>query len=81
MGTGWVGGERLGGVMVENNATLWLHLASCNLQYFQLSWKSEMWPSVTIIILFHSTNLRSPPSCSLHSIIHNYLPFTTTRGE
>ena len=30
----------------ENNATLWLHLASLSLPNFQLSWKSKMEPSV-----------------------------------
>ena len=35
----------VGGFMIENNATLWLHIASWN---FQLSWKSKMEPSVAI---------------------------------
>ena len=35
-------GGRVGGFMVENNATLWLHLASWNLLDFQLSWKSKI---------------------------------------
>ena len=47
MGCGWVGG-----FMIENNATLWLHLASWNLPDFQLSWKSKMEPSVAKIGIF-----------------------------
>ena len=40
---GWVGG---GWSKPENNATLWLHLASWNLPDSQLSWESKMEPSV-----------------------------------
>ena len=39
---GWV-------VPSENQATLWLHLASWNLPDSQLSWESKMEPSVAII--------------------------------
>ena len=40
---GWVGGFH------ENNATLWLHLASWNLPDSQISWESKMEPSVAKI--------------------------------
>ena len=36
-------------IPVDNNATLWLHLASRNLPDFQHSFKSKMEPSVAII--------------------------------
>ena len=36
-------------VLTGNIATPWLHLASWNLQDFQLSWKSKMEPSVAIV--------------------------------
>ena len=42
MGCGW----RVGGWCQENNATLWLHLASWNLPDSQLSWESKMEPSL-----------------------------------
>ena len=42
---GWVGA---GWSKLENNATLWLHLASWNLPDSQLSWESKMEPSVAM---------------------------------
>ena len=44
LSSGWVGGW--GWSKPENNATLWLHLASWNLPDSQLSWESKMEPSV-----------------------------------
>ena len=47
----WVAGGRVGGWFHQNNATLWLHLASWNLPDFQLSWKSNTEPSVTLYLM------------------------------
>ena len=43
--SGWARAYSIG---VENNAILWLHLASWNLPDSQLSWASKMEPSVAI---------------------------------
>ena len=48
MGCGWLGGW-VAGWFHQNNATLWLHLASWALLDFQLCWESKMEPSVAKI--------------------------------
>ena len=54
IGGGWVDGWMGGWFLTGNNTTSWLHLASWNLQDFQLSWKSNMKPSVAIYEIKYS---------------------------